>query len=778
MFKAKKILLGALIGTLALSSTMIIASANANKEEGSINLPSFYNTTDYFKSNKHTNYSSTNIGGNNQKLDSQDKLVKTTSKGSFYVNKNDLSFKFVTNDGKVHSSKITNETADGSKRQRLKDDGSGKLENISDAILYRASSPVYIQYRNAKLEKPLSLQDKAFKSFDLDYLVEVEEAEFDYIPNANGFEALINYPKLGIEFTLQVTFGEDDVTVRVPFTSIKENNPDITLARISFYNYFGAVQKRTVGDTKATDDELTGYNFVPDGVGALVRYNSIENNTPSAYRQRIYGNDDAMPSASTTKSMTNISMPVFGYVHGENYDGCLGIVEEGKEFCNIVSEHATKNIPFYKTYPEFVYREDYSQPTNSTGGTINLLQENINEINASVTYKFLEDEDASYVGMAKTYRNYLKSKSMIHNTERNYTQIPLRVDTIGSEVTNGVMFNKRIMMTTFEEYADMLESLSVEHGINNVVGVYKGYTKDGVTWTSPNYDNIYSKMGSLDEFNSLYNIYFHTDHVYASANQSGYNQSKDLTKRINTQIISVGEGDSAKYVTTPEFTKESIAKDARKLTKKGVKSIAVDSIGNVLHSNYGEDPTTRTQTIKTYQEALEQVDANMALYSPNDYLLKYTDRNFDYSMYTNQYLIFDDTVPFTSIVQSGSIELFSNYINFFGNVRDDLLRMVDYNVYPSFLLTKESSAKLDETALQYIYCSQYDNLEEAVNVYYNFVNSSLKEVAGQSIENREIVAEGVSKVTYSNGKVIYVNYTNADVTVDGVSISKKGHKVI
>ena len=147
-------------------------------------------------------------------------------------------------------------------------------------------------------------------------------------------------------------------------------------------------------------------------------------------------------------------------------------------------------------------------------------------------------------------------------------------------------------------------------------------------------------------------------------------------------------------------------------------------------------------------------------------------------MYTNQYLIFDDTVPFTSIVQSGSVELFSTYINFFGNVRDDLLRMVDYNVYPSFLLTKESSAKLDETALQYIYCSQYDNLEEAVNVYYNFVNESLKQVAGQSIENREIVTDGVSKVTYSNGKVIYVNYTNVDQTVDGVQVPKKGHKVI
>ena len=775
MFKAKKILLGALIGTLALSSTMIIASANANKEEGSVNLPSFYNTTDYFKSNKYTNYTTANNGDNNQKLDKEDKLVKTTSKGSFYVNKNDLSFKFVTNDGKVHSSKVTKENADGTKRQRLHN---GKLRDIDDTILYRASSPVFIQYRNAKLENPLSLQDKAFRSFDLDNFVEVEEATFDYVPNQDGFEAYISYPKLGIEFTLQVAFGEDDVTVRVPFSSIKENNEDITLATVSFYNYFGAVQKRTVGDTTATEDALTGYNFVPDGVGALVRYNSIEKNTPSNYRQRIYGDDDAMPRASTAEPMTSISMPVFGYVHGENHDGCLGIVEEGKEFCNIVSEHATQNIPFYKTYPEFVYREVYSQPTNSTGGTIAMLQEEVNEMNASVTYKFLEDEEASYVGMARTYRNYLKSKSMIHNTERNYTQIPLRVDTIGSEVTNGVMFDKRIMMTTFEEYADMLESLSVEHGISNVVGVYKGYTKDGVTWTSPDYDNIYRKMGSIDELGSLYNIYFHTDHVYASANQSGYNQSKDLTKSVNSQIISVGEGDSTKYVTTPEFTKEKMIKDTKKLAKKGVKSFALDSIGNVLHSNYGEDETTRSQTIAAYQEALAQVEGNVALYQPNDYLLQYTDRNFDYSMYTNQYLIFDDTVPFTSIVQSGSVELFSTYINFFGNVRDDLLRMVDYNVYPSFLLTKESSAKLDETALQYIYCSQYDNLEEAVNVYYNFVNESLKQVAGQSIENREIVADGVSKVTYSNGKVIYVNYTNVDQTVDGVQVPKKGHKVI
>lgn len=764
MFKAKRILLGALIGTLALSSTMIIANAN-NKEEGSVNLPSFYNTSEYFKSNKHTNYSTDNNYENNQALELGDQLVKTTSKGSFYVNTNDLSFKFVTTNGKVHSSKISKYMPDGSQR------------TIDDATVYKANSPVYLYYYNSLVGSGLTVQETPFKSFNLDTFTEIEQAKFTLELNTNGFSADIKYKTLGISFTLIVEFGEDTINVRIPYNSIKEENEQYTIASIAVYNYFGAVQKKSIGGSESSDN-LTGYNFIPDGVGALIRYNDYEKVTPSNYRKRIYGSDESMPKKTTANALSTISMPVYGYVHGENHDGCMAIIESGQEYCEIVSEHASLSSSFYRTYPEFIYREVYDQPTNSSGGSISMLQKDMNQFDINVRYQFLENEEASYVGMAKEYREYLKNNSMLHNTERNYTQIPLRVDTIGSEVTSGVISNKRIMMTTFEEYADMLESLSVEHGINNVVGVYKGYTKDGLTWTSPDYDNIYKKLGSLDEFNSLYNIYFHMDHVNASANQNGYNQSKDLTKRINTQIISLGEGDATKYVTTPEFTKEKLLKDIEKLDKKGVKSFAMDSIGNILHSNYGTDATTRHETALKYQEALSQVNGNIALYSPNDYLLKYTDRNFDFSMYTNQYLVFDDTVPFASIVQSGSIELFSSYINFFGSVRDDLLRMIDYNVYPSFLLTKESSSKLDETALQYIYCSQYDNLEEAVNVYYNFVNEALKDFAGKSIENRQVIQDGLVKVTYSNNKSIYVNYQNYDITVDNIVVPAKGYKVI
>ena len=62
-----------------------------------------------------------------------------------------------------------------------------------DALIYRANSPIYIYYYNAKLANPLALQEKGFKSFDVDNLEEVEEATFDLETTKDGFIADIEY---------------------------------------------------------------------------------------------------------------------------------------------------------------------------------------------------------------------------------------------------------------------------------------------------------------------------------------------------------------------------------------------------------------------------------------------------------------------------------------------------------------------------------------------------------------------------------------------------------
>ena len=92
--------------------------------------------------------------------------------------------------------------------------------------------------------------------------------------------------------------------------------------------------------------------------------------------------------------------------------------------------------------------------------------------------------------------------------------------------------------------------------------------------------------------------------------------------------------------------------------------------------------------------------------------------------------------------------------------------MIDYDVYPSFLLTNKASSNLDNTPLNYIYASRYDDFKDAVNVYYNFVNNALKHVINATIEKREIITNGVVKVTYSNGVSIIINYHNYDYDLD------------
>ena len=116
------------------------------------------------------------------------------------------------------------------------------------------------------------------------------------------------------------------------------------------------------------------------------------------------------------------------------------------------------------------------------------------------------------------------------------------------------------------------------------------------------------------------------------------------------------------------------------------------------------------------------------------------------------------------------MNLYSSYANFYAYPREELLRLVDYNVYPSFIVTQQSSSKLEETNLNNIYSSKFDDLSDAVSTYYKFVNEPLNDVIGATLVTRTVPVNGVVVNTYSNGVTIIVNYTNEVQVVNGVSV--------
>ena len=162
--------------------------------------------------------------------------------------------------------------------------------------------------------------------------------------------------------------------------------------------------------------------------------------------------------------------------------------------------------------------------------------------------------------------------------------------------------------------------------------------------------------------------------------------------------------------------------------------------------------------------------------NPNQYCWKYTDRFLQSSVGTSQYVYETDTVPFLQMVLNGTMEVYAPYSNFSFYSKGDMLKMIDYNISPSFVLTKKPSYLLAATTSADYYSTEYSQYEKIINDIYNTVNDSLKTVQGYEWANREVLDDGVIANTYKKDgetKTVVINYTDDEVTVKGQKIAKQ-----
>ena len=162
--------------------------------------------------------------------------------------------------------------------------------------------------------------------------------------------------------------------------------------------------------------------------------------------------------------------------------------------------------------------------------------------------------------------------------------------------------------------------------------------------------------------------------------------------------------------------------------------------------------------------------ADMVLESPNAYLWKNADAFLDMPLGSSDYMYVDEEIPFMSMVLKGVMPMYSDYINFEANKQEFLLQMVEAGVYPSFYLTAENSSKLIRTNSADLYSTEYTTYKDAVIDYDKQLRELNAQLGDANIVKHEIKDEGIKAITYSNGVKVYVNYTNAEQVVDGVTV--------
>ena len=103
--------------------------------------------------------------------------------------------------------------------------------------------------------------------------------------------------------------------------------------------------------------------------------------------------------------------------------------------------------------------------------------------------------------------------------------------------------------------------------------------------------------------------------------------------------------------------------------------------------------------------------------------------------------------------------------------------MIEYGFAPYFEITAESPRKLKGTDYEQLFTSEYAQWKDSIlKTAKEF--EALAEFYSEYMIKHEQVTDTLAAVTYSNGKTIVVNYSQAEAEYQGVKIPKESFRII
>jgi hypothetical protein len=624
--------------------------------------------------------------------------------------------------------------------------------------------------------------------------------------NPNHRRLDVNFELLSIEIKMHIYFDNEGIRYEI-------RDEDITgtgvrqLAGIMLTPFMGAS-----GGAKAFWDpdqyayrtivpnpKLDGYVLVPDGPGALIRF--VDHNTSlTSYNGNIYGEDLAESDFYYTRETSYLPlkspmMPVFGVAHGNRQAAFVAYATSGGEYMNIIVSPEQNLTNYTFAYPRFEINKLFHQVYNRRGDGYFKLMDNRNHFDMSMRYDFLANDGtedgypADYVGMALKYRDYLKANDGLPTTTRSIGDIPIRLDFVMSDIKRSVFGLEDVIATTANQVKDILADIK-DKGINHVSSGLLGWQRGGITSGHPGRTSWKSAIGSQNDFKALndfaksigYDVSMSQDYVTIHRDQVNYLNT--AAKHMNGWYLEYRLRDTMPVTlfgyARPSVSARWLLEQSQRLSRLGYDSLTVEGISNILMSEFSKEGSEVHKTIDLYQSTFEKMYENwsIAATTPNEYLWKYVDRFLQAPVYSSQFLIQTDTVPFLQLVINNNMEMFAPYSNFSFYTKQDVLRMIDYNLSPSFVLTHEPSYQLTLTNSARFYSTEYTQYQDLIQSIYREVNDALKQVTHAKWIDRIVLENGVIMNVYDNNMAVIINYTESNINVMNTSVNAQSAKAI
>ena len=586
----------------------------------------------------------------------------------------------------------------------------------------------------------------------------------------NGISLKFSFTEIKISLTLEIRLDGDAIRLTIPEDLIKETG-EYSLASVTPLPFLGAA---------ANGSE--GYTVYPDGSGALHRFNRSTAKNASALSVDLYG-PRAWESATMNQldqaAVKTAMLPIFG------------MCSEGHTFVAIVEDEALESsvevcqsgvsVPFERIANVFTIRRSYTvvQPDVKGGeATVVKMEQGLIPGERSILYAFLP-QGSGYSGMANRYREYLLEKDELPKRIDKDDDVPLMLDLFMGVSESQILFDKYIAMTDFEAAERILTELS-EGGVTDIRANLVGWQEGGYdAW--PKHFPAESKLGGnkalqgLNEWASAADITLTLQENYILAkNGNGINRKADCVYTKGSLLLTNQATDL--YLMRPLKTGDIFEKNLAKARSSAVRGFAFDGIGKYLYPDYnGKNSVTRAQTGKVWRDMLQKTQEEMGyvcLDGGNAFLLSEVDFLHHIPVQDSAYFLTDETIPLYQMVVHGYIPYTTEEPeNLFYDSRKQWLRMLEYGAVPYFQLTENSSGELVNTVYNFLFTSRFEQWKEGLFSSVSKYNAHYKALYSSPMTEHKRLSDEIVRVTYENGTRLYVNYGDADVQVDNVTVN-------
>lgn len=614
--------------------------------------------------------------------------------------------------------------------------------------------------------------------------------EEDYAKDMEGHE---EDESLSITIPLEYRLTDKGLEATVKAADIEEHG-NVYISQIDVLQFFGAASNKA-----------QGYILVPDGSGALINLNS--GNQATAYNQAIYDIDPVAQNYVVIEETECARLPIFGIKADDN--AIFARITAGDAIASVNADVAGKLNNYNYAYASFNVREKELLNMFGVQGSksdIPVVEKSLYKIDLSVSYSFLTKDDASYSGMARTYRKQLINEGILKETNQSES-VPLYLDIIG-----GVEQKKHIMgipyegvcaMTTYDEASEIVDNL-YDSDITNLRLNYQGWFNGGIYHDVADKIKLIGSVGSKSDLESLNKkledkggkLFMDVAFQKVSHESKRFTSVLEASKYYSGYVVELGATDPSTvrqtsnlewydemiyYMISPKFLNRYVDKFASKITKYDVSGINLTDLGSVLTSDKKRSELINRQQAENIvigqYEKLAETKKNLMETGGNEYSLKYVSDIIDAPTSYSAYYIIDEQVPFYEMVIHGSISYSGEAFNLMDDDLDDdfVLNCIEYGIAPRFTLSYKDPSKMKYTSSADKYSVLYTTWLDKAKEMYGNINEALKDVDGSAMINHEKLDNGLIKVDYENGKTIYINKTSQDITVDGNTVKAKNY---